>query len=566
MAISDIRDMINQENASDLTNKEIKSFLIDELGDTISFCQPERKNQSQFVFSSSIDVNHVVNSLRNLNVIKEAAITIRKSLLEVNFGLDDSFCDAQQLKQSWRETKIPSSLVTFFSALFNISSTKLMKSETSPEIDNDVLDNPEDEDEDNTEISDSLLMTKAKSLFQILHYHVSGGRQKTPVHVMNAHAIYERCRSRELITSFNRQSTCISYKSMKLLRQNLAKYTILESLNDKVPLPSHFDANNFTLAAMDNFDNADRNSLSGTMHAHDTAMTLFQIKPISHPEKPPKSTFDLSNAPDLHELPCQKIIPFHATHKLPLAESIKVAKDLFVDHSFKDSFSKSEFVINATQSIATDSQEVFIPSWAGFQSLISDKKLPKMHVGFVPFLPKPVTEYSTVYTAMKNFTHLAETLNQEALPLFCDEGVFRIVIDIYLNEPDQFSTLIPMLGGFHAAKCLQHCIGKFIKGSGLEESLRQTRFFGIKIVDSVLEGSHYVRSLKGLLILANAIEKLKWEAFIKTGRVENTGAFDDDMKSLLAALETSKPKVCREKCLDQSDFIHSEYEAFTKHC
>ena len=216
LAISDIRDMINQENASDLTNKEIKSFLIDELGDTILFCQPERKNQSQFVFSSSIDVNHVVNSLRNLNVIKEAAITIRKSPLEVNFGLDDSFCDAQQLKQSWRETKIPSSLVTFFSALFNISSTKLMKSETSPEIDNDILDNPEDEDEDDTEISDSLLMTKAKSLFQILHYHVSGGRQKTPVHVMNAHAIYERCRSRELITSFNRQSTCISYISMKL--------------------------------------------------------------------------------------------------------------------------------------------------------------------------------------------------------------------------------------------------------------------------------------------------------------------------------------------------------------
>ena len=40
---------------------------------------------------------------------------------------------------------------------------------------------------------------------------------------------------------------------MKLLRQNLAKYTILESLNDKIPLPSHFDANTFTLAAMDNF-------------------------------------------------------------------------------------------------------------------------------------------------------------------------------------------------------------------------------------------------------------------------------------------------------------------------
>ena len=69
-----------------------------------------------------------------------------------------------------------------------------------------------------------------------------------------------------------------------------------------------------------------------------------------------------------------------------------------------------------------------------------------------------------------------------------------------------------MLGGFHTAKMSAHSIGKYIRGSGLEESLRQTRVFGAKIVDSVLDGAHYVRSLKGLLI-SNAVEKLKWSAF-----------------------------------------------------
>ena len=66
-----------------------------------------------------------------------------------------------------------------------------------------------------------------------------------------------------------------------------------------------------------------------------------------------------------------------------------------------------------------------------------------------------------------------------------------------------------MVGGFRTAKCLQHSIVKYIRGSGLEESLRQTRVFGVKIVDSILDGTHYVQSFKGLLILANAFEKLK---------------------------------------------------------
>ena len=47
-----------------------------------------------------------------------------------------------------------------------------------------------------------------------------------------------------------------------------------------------------------------------------------------------------------------------------------------------------------------------------------------------------------------------------------------------------------MLGGFYTTKCLKHSIGKFVRGSGLEKSLRQTHVFGVKIVDSILDGMH----------------------------------------------------------------------------
>ena len=42
-----------------------------------------------------------------------------------------------------------------------------------------------------------------------------------------------------------------------------------------------------------------KNSLSGRMHAHDTAITLFQVQPDKHIQKPPKDSLDLINALNL---------------------------------------------------------------------------------------------------------------------------------------------------------------------------------------------------------------------------------------------------------------------------
>ena len=58
------------------------------------------------------------------------------------------------------------------------------------------------------------------------------------------------------------------------MRSDIAKYIILKSKDDNVPLPNQFNAL-FTIAAFENFGNRDRNTLSGTKHVHDTAITIF---------------------------------------------------------------------------------------------------------------------------------------------------------------------------------------------------------------------------------------------------------------------------------------------------
>ena len=58
------------------------------------------------VFCSSIDITDFINTLQSLDSVKSAAQTIRDKLLNVDFGLQDKFCDAEELKMAWGTTKI----------------------------------------------------------------------------------------------------------------------------------------------------------------------------------------------------------------------------------------------------------------------------------------------------------------------------------------------------------------------------------------------------------------------------------------------------------------------------
>ena len=56
---------------------------------------------------------------------------------------------------------------------------------------------------------------------------------------------------------------------------------------------------------------------------------------------------------------------------------------------------------------------------------------------------------------MKNSIKVLQQLVQKTLPIFCDEGAYRIVIDIYLKCPYEFKMLVPCLGAIHKGRPLK---------------------------------------------------------------------------------------------------------------
>ena len=153
------------------------------------------------------------------------------------------------------------------------------------------------------------------------------------------------------------------------------------------------------------------------------------------------------------------------------------------------------------------------PSWTPFNSTVIKDDRCKQIVGYLPIIPSPVTEYSTVYTCLKNFNILLRQLNQEYLAVACDEGVYRIARSIMFENEKEFEKIVLCLGSFHMIKVTLSCIGKYLQNSGVESIFIETGLFGIHVTEQLLAGANYARSVKGFNYLAEALRRLQLKEF-----------------------------------------------------
>ena len=69
------------------------------------------------------------------------------------------------------------------------------------------------------------------------------------------------------------------------------------------------------------------------------------------------------------------------------------------------------FIVKAIRSMFLDQVES-LPTWTTCRSLVSKAQTPLMYVGFLPYLPYSVKEYSTVYRYLSSFVKSQTQLNQ----------------------------------------------------------------------------------------------------------------------------------------------------------
>ncbi len=148
--------------------------------------------------------------------------------------------------------------------------------------------------------------------------------------------------------------------------------------------------------------------------------------------------------------------------------------------------------------------------WAAVHTLVSSSVVPQLRVGFLPVIPKPITEYSTVRLCLTNFQSLPKQLKQSSMVVWCDEGVFALAADIYLHEMEIFKDLVLCLGPFHWTHVLLRCQGRLLQWSVPDDALVECGIFGPGVVELVLNDSHYIRALTGMLLMEDLIQSFQW--------------------------------------------------------
>ena len=93
---------------------------------------------------------------------------------------------------------------------------------------------------------------------------------------MMAHTVYNKCKSKELISTLNKVGYSISYTEYHKCRHRLAGYVYKSGLSTHMPLPAHINTKEFAMAAFHNFDHEDMSTTSGTKRNHDTVTVIFQ--------------------------------------------------------------------------------------------------------------------------------------------------------------------------------------------------------------------------------------------------------------------------------------------------
>ena len=167
------------------------------------------------------------------------------------------------------------------------------------------------------------------------------------------------------------------------------------------------------------------------------------------------------------------------------------------------------------------------------------------------------TEYSTVYTAMKNVQAMMDVLHQKHSVITFNLAIYMKAKEIQWRRPEEFNNAVIRMGGFHIALNFLSVIGKIFQDSGIEELLIESGVYGCPKASMLLKGKSYNRGVRAHKLVLKALLRLQWQAFrawMETEQVELPTVYQRQCLSLInccqresndvASLKTSFGLLC----------------------
>ena len=101
--------------------------------------------------------------------------------------------------------------------------------------------------------------------------------------------------------------------------------------------------------------------------------------------------------------------------------------------------------------------------------------------------PKPPT--------IDYLTNLTSKLGQDTTVITCDQAIYDIAKGLAKRYSENYSNFVIRLGDFHIAENFLGAIGVFMKESGFEEMLVESKMYGKGTANKILSGKGYYQML-----------------------------------------------------------------------
>ena len=199
-----------------------------------------------------------------------------------------------------------------------------------------------------------------------------------------------------------------------------------------------------------------------------------------------------------------------------------------------------------------------IPSWGAFNALVSQTSPPVTQIGYCPMIAGSPTEFSVVYTVMKQAQTMMRALGQKDSVITFDLAIYVKAKEIEWRYADEFRDIVIRLGGFHIALNYLAVIGKQFQDCGLEDLIIESNTYGSGTASALLKGKSYNRGVRAHKLVMEAMLRLQWQSF--STWVQDHRENEEMLNAIDVENINRKITVCRDN-VKQGELLRENFRA-----
>lgn len=338
-----------------------------------------------------------------------------------------------------------------------------------------------------------------KQIATISHCVISAVRPRSflsPILIGLAAMIHKKYAAKELIEALSNLSMCSSYKETLRFEASIIKDPASKTWTEDSYLQFIYD-------------NADHNSCTidgkNTFHAMGGIMVATPSASVTSVKTIPRLNI-IPSAEEIGKTGFIKLLNFEKKN----SDGLKaVIVENIYENDIDDPYETSSQDFMWLYSKNSDKKS---KGWNGFMEIYYDhSSFSTSKVIPIPFINNPPSNYNTIFTTLVESARRCQAQKQNFCFVTFDQPLYYKAREIIAcvdpnNDPENLSSVIVRLGGFHLLMSFLGGIGTIYAGSGLKEAFCE--LYAELSSEKALTGHAYARAIRGHTLIHLALSEI----------------------------------------------------------